>query len=233
MVIPDHVAFIADGNRRWARSHSLPVADGHKAGEKAICNVIAKAKELGIKYVSFFVWSRENDQKRSPAEKQNISDLVEFVCTYDIKKLKEMGARLRILGEQPSFVGKHLADLVGKTVEDTKNNSGIDVGLYFGYGGRTELINVVKSCADDVKHGRIDIDDIDEHFVRSKFYAPDIPDPDILVRTSGEMRISNFLIWQIAFTELFFVDKYWPDFTGDDLVDILNQFEHRARRYGK
>lgn len=232
MGVPKHVAFIADGNRRWARQHALPISAGHKRGEQAICDVVDKAKELGIRYVSFFVWSNENDKKRSSEEKQNIADLVEFVCNHDAAKLQELGARLRIFGDHPSFISKRLSSIVDKTISDMEHNTGIDVCLYFGYGSRSEIIKAVKACADDVRHKRIDIDDINENLLRSKFYAPDVPDPDILVRTSGEMRISNFLLWQLAYAELFFIDKYWPDFTGDDLVGILEQFKYRERRYG-
>lgn len=232
MAIPRHVAFIADGNRRWAREHSLDVVAGHKNGEKAICDIVVKAKQLNIKYVSFFVWSNENDKKRSIEEKQNIADLIEFFGEHDVLKLKNIGAKLRILGDKPSFVSNQLFKFVDRLVSETKDNTEIDVCFYFGYSSRTEIIKAVKACANDVQQGRVNVSDINEDFVRSKFYAPDVPDPDILIRTSGEIRLSNFLLWQLAFTELFFVDKYWPDFAGDDLVDILKQFENRERRYG-
>ena len=232
MAIPKHIAFISGGNRRWAKAHSLDIAVGHKKGEKAICDIVAKAKELGVKYVSFFVWSNENDKKRSVEEKQNIANLIEFFVEHEILKLKDIGAKLRILGDKPSFVTNQLFKFVDRLVSETKDNTGIDVCFYFGYNSRTEIVKAVKSCAADVQQGRLNIEDINEDFVRSKFYAPDVPDPDILIRTSGEIRLSNFLLWQLAFTELFFVDKYWPDFTGDDLAEIIKQFENRERRYG-
>ena len=184
------------------------------------------------KYLSFFVWSHENDLKRSEEEKQNIYNIVEFVCRHNVEKLNQSGVRIRLLGDKPSFVNEKLADLLEATVDKLKNNTAIDVSLYFGYGSRSELIKAARECATDVKEGKINVEDINEDMFRSKFYAPDVPDPDIVIRTSGEVRISNFLLWQMAFSELFFVDKYWPDFNEEDLKDVLRQFENRERRYG-
>ena len=181
MKIPRHVAFIADGNRRWAREHSLPIFAGHKRGEEVICNTIIAAKELGIKYVSFFIWSHENDLKRSDAEKKNIYDIVEFVCKHEVEKLNKAGVYLRVLGNKPSFVNKPLSDLANATINTLKDNTEIDVSLYFGYGSRLELLKAVRECATDVKEGKINVDDINEDMFRSKFYAPDVPDPDIVI----------------------------------------------------
>lgn len=232
MLIPKHISFIADGNRRWAKSRGLPAFVGHRRGSDTILDITEKAASIGIGYVSFFVWSNDNDIKRSTQEKEHIVDVIWKFCSDKIDRLNAIGARVRVFGERPSFVDDKTYSLVTKLERDTRNNTKIVLCLYFGYSGRDEIIHAIKECVRDVSDKKINLHDIDSSVVKSKLYDCDIPYPEILVRTSGERRVSNFTLWQLAYSEFFFVDKYWPDFSGDDLNYIIEQFQNRERRYG-
>ena len=232
MLVPKHVSFIADGNRRWAKSCGLPSFVGHERGGDTILNVTEAACELGIECVSFFVWSNDNDAKRSEPEKNYLIDIIQKLCAGKVERLHKIGARVRILGERPAFIDDKTYSIIAGLEKDTQNNKKIVLCLYFGYSGRDEIVHVIRECGKDILDKKIDPQAIDSFFVQSKLYGHDIPYPDILVRTSGEQRISNFTLWQLAYTELFFVDKYWPEFSGDDLRCIVEQFQRRERRYG-
>jgi len=231
MAIPNHIAFIPDGNRRWASGRSLPTLAGHGQGGKTIIDMILKANELGVKYVSFYIFSYENN-KRSVKEKTYLGQVLKRTCKTDVKKLLDINAQISLLGIYPDFVDDELFSAIQDLENKSAQNSGIKVCLYFGYSGRMEILNAVKGCCQDCLDGKIQINEISDEIFRSKLYAKDVPDPDILIRTSGEQRISNFLLWQLAYSEMFFVDKMWPDFSGEDLDEIIQQYQHRERRYG-
>ena len=231
MAIPNHIAFIPDGNRRWADGRSLSTFAGHGQGGKTIIDMILKANELGVKYVSFYIFSHENN-KRSLKEKLYLAQVLKRTCKEDVKKLLDIEAKISLFGIYPDFVDEELFSAIEDLENKSAQNLGIRVCLYFGYSGRIEILNAVKKCCQDCLDGKIKINEISDEIFRSKLYAKDVPDPDILIRTSGEQRISNFLLWQIAYSELFFVDKMWPDFSGEDLDEIIRQYQHRERRYG-
>lgn len=229
MNVPKHVAFIPDGNRRWASSRFLPSEMGHYEGGKNVIDAILLLNRYGIDNVSFYLFSHENDLKRSQQEKMYLADIAKKLCNEELKKLYGIGSRIRFLGHIPSFIDK---ESIKKVENDTVNNTGIQVLFYLGYSSRIEITDAVKSCVQGLKNGAPTSDNINEVLIASKLYASDIPDPDILIRTGGERRLSNFMLWQLAYTELFFVEKYWPDFSQADLDDVLVQYSKRERRYG-
>lgn len=232
MNIPSHVAFIPDGNRRWARERLLPTSAGHASGGRRIVETILSANSLGIKCVSFYVFSRENVSKRSDQEKFLLGEIIRSLIKNEFKQLVDINARILILGEQLDFIDSDLLEMLDDIVQQTQHNSGITVCLYLGYSARYEILNAAKRCAELVKLDQMDIDGISESVFSSFLYSSGLPDPDLLIRTSGEQRVSNFLLWQLAYTEMFFPSIYWPDFSKSDLESIIHDYQNRERRYG-
>ena len=228
--IPRHIAIIMDGNRRWAREHSLPVKMGHKAGADAIEKIVRYANKLGIEHITAYAFSTEN-WKRSEEEVSALMALLKAYLDEFSKKADEGNFKIRVLGDI-SVLSKSLQTSINRAVETTKNNTGVSFNIAFNYGGRDEIVKATKKIADKVKSGEINVEDINEEMISENLYTFDIPDPDLMIRTSGELRISGFLIWQLAYTEFLFVDKYWPDFNEKDLDEAIAIYQKRVRKFG-
>ncbi len=228
--LPQHVAIIMDGNGRWARARGLSRLNGHKEGAESIRAVLQACREFGIKYLTLYAFSVENWRR----PKSEISGLMNLLVEFLESKEKELHAhktRLRVAGrinDLPSAVQKALLRVM-KATEAYKEGQLI---LALSYGGRAEITDAVKSIAEKVKNGSIEPASIDENIIRSFMYLPDVPDPDLLIRTSGEMRVSNFLLWQISYTELYVTDVMWPDFRAEDLKKALDTYSRRKRKFG-
>ena len=219
-----HIAIIMDGNGRWAKEKGLPRVEGHRRGALKVEDVTEWSADLGVRYLTLYAFSTEN--WRRPWEEVSFlfNLFVEFM-KMKIRKMKREGVRVRIIGRKEKLP-KEVVEVWDWAENETKSNNKIDLIIALNYGGRSEIIDAVNRIISE------NIEKADEDILRSHLYAPDVPDPDIVVRTSGEMRISNFLLWQIAYSELFFVDKYWPDFEKKDLERILEEFRGRHRRFG-
>lgn len=225
--VPTHVGYIVDGNRRWARQHGLPTYEGHLAGYNAIQDIARATIDAGVKYVSAYVFSTEN-WKRSEDEVSKLMGLVLRLLKSDLHIFQENDVRLRILGSRENVSDKILK-AIDEAEEATKDNKRGTLALCFNYGGQLEIADAVKKI---VQSG-IATDDITPELVERNLYAADIPACDLIVRTSGEKRLSNFMLWRSAYSELMFVDKNWPDMTKEDVTDILEEYKNRERRIGK
>lgn len=227
---PIHVAVIMDGNGRWAQARGLPRAAGHKAGAESVRRAIRAAVDLGVPYLTLFGFSSEN-WKRPKAEVGDLMGLLRFYLRSEIAELNSEGVRLRVIGERGRLDG----DIV-KLIEDaerlTAGNTRLNLTVALSYGGRQEIIAAVRDLAGRVQRGEIAPDDIDETLFSASLDTDGLPDPDLLIRTSGEQRVSNFLLWQMAYTELVFTDVLWPDFGRDDLAKAIADFRGRERRFG-
>ena len=225
--IPAHIGYIVDGNRRWARQHGLPAYEGHLAGYNAIQDIAKATFDAGVKYMSAYVFSTEN-WKRSEDEVGKLMGLVLRLLKADLHIFQENNIRLRVLGSGENVSDKIL-DSIREAEEATKDNDGGTLALCFNYGGQQEIVDAVKTI---VRSGVNDAD-ITAESLAAHMYAPDIPPCDIIVRTSGEQRLSNFMLWRSAYSELLFLDKNWPDMTKQDVTDILETYKTRERRIGK
>ena len=230
MNLPKHIAIILDGNRRWAKSKGFPVAMGHKEGADNVERIAKFANKIGIKYLTVYAFSTEN-WKRSKEEVKNLMFLLEkyvkkFFDTGNIDNIK-----LQVLGDISALEPKlkqHILDAIDKT----KNNTGLTFNIAFNYGGRKEIVDAVKKIAQKVGSGELNIDDITEDTISQNLYTAGMPDPDLLIRTSGEFRTSNFLPWQIVYSEFYFPEKYWPEFGEEDLIKAIEIYQNRNRRFG-
>lgn len=227
---PQHVAIIMDGNGRWASERNLHHIEGHKKGAESVKKVIGACEGLGIEYLTLYAFSTEN-WKRSEEEVNALMSLLSEFIDNNINDLLENGIRLRAIGrlEQiPETPRSKLYDAIKKTKHLEKGNLTIAVN----YGGRAEILDASRKLLMDCMAGETDINDLDEELFRNYLYAPELPDPDLLIRTSGEMRISNFLLWEISYSELYVTDVYWPDFDEKELEKAINEFKRRKRRFG-
>ncbi len=230
--LPLHIAIIPDGNRRWARKHGLPVVQGHRKGAECFKNTVIACGEMGIKYVSFYAFSTEN-WKREKAEVDALMDmLIGFLRNFE----QELGEnrdkiKIRVIGNR-SGLSKELNEEINRVERATADNDTIIVNIAINYGSRDELVCGIKKIASAAAEGKISIDDIDEATVSSSIYTADIPDPDLLIRTSGELRVSNFLLWQLAYSEFYFSDVLWPEFDKRELEKAITAFGGRKRRFG-
>lgn len=225
-----HLAIIMDGNRRWAKNKGLSVKKGHKAGADTLSNTIDWCIDFGIKYLTVYAFSTEN-WKRDPAEINDIMSLLREYLSSKESDFNKKGVRIKAIGIEQN-VDKDIIEKIKKIEENTKNNDILQVNIAFNYGGRTEILDVVKAISRQVQSGNLKINDIDEKIFKENLYYKDIPDPDLVIRTGGEIRISNFLLWEIAYSEFYFTDVFWPDFSKELLSDIINNFKKRERRYG-
>lgn len=228
--IPQHVAIIMDGNGRWARSHRLPKLAGHRAGVKAAEEIVRAAGELGIKVLTLYTFSTEN-WKRPKREINALFTLLENYLYKEEEKLNKNNIRFSIIGDiagLPESVQKKLR----LVIRSTRNNTGLILNLALNYGSRLEIITAVQRISTDVLEGRLRPDDIDEGRFSGYLYTKDLPDPDLLIRTSGEYRVSNFLLWQISYSELYITNKLWPDFKKEDLEEAIMDYGKRERRFG-
>lgn len=228
--LPKHVAFIMDGNGRWAKKRLLPRIAGHKAGVEALKKVIRYSSQIGIKYVTVYAFSTEN-WRRPEKEVKGILNLLVTAMNKEFDELIANDVKIKMLGLEenlPPKVKKAFHD----AEEKTKNNKGLQFNIAFNYGSRKEIIHSVKEISKLIKSNKIGIDAIDEALFESFLYTKDIPDPDLVIRTSGEVRLSNFLLWQISYSELYFTDTYWPDFNEIAYQKALDEYSKRKRRFG-
>jgi undecaprenyl diphosphate synthase len=229
--VPRHVAIIMDGNGRWARERLLPRPLGHRSGMKAVREVVEGAVEVGVEYLSLYAFSLENWQRPS-TEVSALMSLLEEYIAREVDELRSRGVRVRVLGDLERLTPAAAA-AVQRVIAETAHNDRMTLNLFISYGGRAELVRAVRLIARDVADGRVQPDAIDEEEVRSRLFTADCPDPDLLIRTSGEQRISNFLLWQLAYTELFISQVLWPDFGRRDLYEAIVDYQSRERRFGR
>jgi undecaprenyl diphosphate synthase len=227
---PLHVAIIMDGNGRWALARGLPRTAGHRQGAEAVKRTVRGAGELGIKYLTLFGFSSEN-WKRPEAEVTDLMGLMRHYLRTEIKELERNGARLRVLGEREGLAAD-IVSLISEAEQRTAGNTRIFVNIAINYGARAEIAAAARRLAQDVRDGRLDPNAIEEGTLSRALMTADMPDPDLLIRTSGEQRLSNFMLWQSAYAELMFVDTLWPDFGKAQLEAALADFARRERRYG-
>ena len=228
--MPNHIAIIMDGNGRWAKKHGLPKKMGHKAGAETLHDITEAALELGVRYITVYAFSTEN-WKRSEEEVSGIMDLLRQYLKEHIKTAKKRDVRVKIIGEITKL-DKDIQAQIAVLEDLTKDKDKITLNIALNYGGRDELIRGIKKIADDIKHNKILIEDITEGLIPKYLDTRDTPDPDIMIRTSGEERISNFLLWQLAYTEFDFSDKLWPDYNKEDLIKAIWKFQNKDRRFG-
>ena len=228
--VPRHVAIIMDGNGRWAKARGLPRAAGHRQGAEAARKVLRAAGEAGIECLTLYAFSSEN-WRRPEGEISDLMGLLTFYISRELDSLHREGIRLKILGDHNAFPAD-VAKLVDKAVERTAANERMRLAVALNYGARAELVNAIRTIAAAAAAGEISPDAVDEALVDSRLDTADLPPLDLLIRTSGECRLSNFLLWQAAYAELLFVDRLWPDFDGDALREALAQYASRERRFG-
>jgi undecaprenyl diphosphate synthase len=229
--VPRHVAIIMDGNGRWAKEHGKLRIFGHSNGVKAVRDTSEACAELGVKYLTLYAFSTEN-WNRPQQEVGALMELLLKTVKLELKTLMKNDIRLRTIGDidsLPKATARELKD----AIEQTANNKRMDMILALSYSGKSELTRAVKQVALDVESKKISIEDINEGIISSYLYTSDIPDPDLLIRTSGEKRISNFLLWQLAYSELYFTDLFWPDFSKEELYKAILDYQNRQRRFGK
>jgi undecaprenyl diphosphate synthase len=225
--IPTHVGVVMDGNGRWAQKRGLRRTEGHAAGEEALFDTVEGALELGLKWLTVYAFSTEN-WKRPPDEVRYLMGFNESILTRRRDELDERGVRIRFAGRRDWRVPKRLLKRMDEALEQTKRNRTMTLTIAFNYGGRAEIVDAVRALvAEGVRP-----EQVDEKAIRRHLYAPEMPDPDLMIRTSGEFRISNFLLWELAYSELVFTDVLWPDFRRDDLFEAVREFQRRDRRFG-
>ncbi len=228
--LPRHVAIIMDGNGRWAKARDLPRIAGHKAGERSITEVTRAASEWGIQALSLFAFSTEN-WNRPENEVQFLMSFNRNLLNKRVKEFHERNIRIRHLGRRDGIPASTLR-AIDNAVDMTRNNTGMTLNIAFNYGGKAEIVDAIRALCSDVAQGKVDPARVDEELFRSYLYLPDMPDPDLLIRTAGEMRISNFMIWELAYTEIYVTDVLWPDFDRRHLAEAIRDFQGRERRFG-
>jgi undecaprenyl diphosphate synthase len=230
-VAPLHVAIIMDGNGRWAKARGMPRAIGHQRGAEAARRTVQGAVELGIGYLTLFGFSSEN-WSRPASEIDDLMQLLRFYLEREIDELHRNGIRLCVIGDRHRL-SPAIVELIEKSETMTRANARMRLTMALSYGGRAEIAAAARRIAADVAAGRVTADRVDENLVQRYLFTADAPDPDLVIRTSGEKRISNFLLWQSAYSELVFMDKHWPDFGKADLAAAIQEFGGRERRYGR
>jgi undecaprenyl diphosphate synthase len=227
---PLHVAIIMDGNGRWAKARGLPRTIGHQRGAEAVRRTVMGAAELGISHLTLFGFSSEN-WKRPASEIDDLMALLRFYLRSEIAELHRNGVRIRVIGDRDRLADDIVA-LIDEAETRTRDNVRLNLAVALSYGGRAEIARAARRLAHAVETGELAVGDIDEDAFARQLLTVGMPDPDLVIRTSGEKRISNFLLWQSAYAELVFMDRLWPDFTKDDLEDAIREFHRRDRRYG-
>ena len=229
--VPEHIAIIMDGNGRWAKERSLPRIAGHREGINSVREITRICGEIGVKYLTLFTFSTEN-WNRPKKEVNALMMLLLSTIKNEIKELHKNNVKFSAIGNI-SVLPKGTINGIREGIELTINNSGLNLILALNYGSRQEILNAVKNIVDEAKTGNIDSISIDEELFSSFLDTKTLPDPDLLIRTSGELRISNFLLWQSAYTEMYLTDTYWPSFREEELLKAILDFQNRERRYGK
>ena len=229
--VPVHIAIIMDGNGRWAASRNKPRTFGHEAGVKAVKDTVKAATEIGVKYLTLYTFSSEN-WKRPKAEVAALMSLLSRTTRKELRELMENDVKLITTGRIAGLSASR-RKVISEAVKKTRSNKGLILNLALNYGGRTEILDAVKAVCNAVMSGYLNINDIDEETFSNFLYTADIPDPDLLIRTSGEKRLSNFLLWQTNYTELHIIDTLWPDFGEKELFEAVFDYQNRERRFGK
>ena len=229
--IPRHVAIVMDGNGRWAKQRGLKRTDGHAAGEEALFDTVNGALDIGLDWMTVFAFSTEN-WRRPVDEVRFLMGFNEGLLLRRRDELHELGVRVRFIGRRAGRVPGRLRRQIADAEELTRANRRLTLTFAFNYGGRAELVDAARAIAHEVAAGRLNPDKISDRTLARHLYAPDMPDPDLLVRTSGEFRISNYLLWELAYAELVFTDVLWPDFRRDHLFEAIREFQRRERRFG-
>lgn len=225
--IPKHIGCVMDGNGRWAKNRGLPRTEGHAAGEEALFDTVLGALDIGVEWLTMYAFSTEN-WKRPPDEVRFLMGFNRGLLRRRRDELNDLGVRIRFAGRRDWRVPRSVIKEMDKSLEMTEHNSKLNLTMAFNYGGRAEIVDAVRECVRD----GIDPEKIDERAIRARMYIPDMPDPDLIVRTSGEHRISNFLLWQMAYSELVFQKVLWPDFRREHLFEAVLEYQRRDRRYG-
>lgn len=227
---PSHIAIIMDGNGRWAKERGLPRTEGHRAGAESVREVTRACIELGIKYLTLYAFSSEN-WNRPQLEVKTLMALLDRFLIEKFKELKKQNIRLLAIGQLDRLPVK-TRELLARIIKETAHHDAMTLVLALSYGGREEIVSAARALAEDAAAGRVVPGDIDAEMFASRLQTAGIPDPDLLIRTSGEMRVSNFLLWQISYAEIVIVRKFWPDFRRQDLCDALDAYKGRHRRFG-
>ena len=228
--MPKHIAIIMDGNRRWAKAQGKPASFGHKEGAKTLEKIVRYANKIGLEHITVYAFSTEN-WKRAEDEVNTLMALLQSYLDDYSKRADSENIKVKILGDITAL-SQGMQKSIINCMERTKNNTGITFNIALNYGGRAEIIRAVKTIAEKCKNETIDIQDIDEQMISDNLYTAGQPDPDLVIRTSGELRLSNFLPWQVVYSEFLFVNKNWPDFTEQDLDNAIIEYQKRTRKFG-
>ncbi|CAM2891339.1 isoprenyl transferase [Paenibacillus sediminis] len=228
--IPQHVAIIMDGNGRWAKRLGLPRVAGHQNGMKAVKRTTIAADELGIKYLTLYAFSTEN-WKRPKDEVDFLMRLPQEFLKLELEELMEKNVRIQMMGLENNLP-QHTLNAMNEAAERTANNTGLVLTFALNYGSRNEITESMRSIGAKIADGSLSVDDITEELIQSHLLSSNLPDPDLLIRTSGELRLSNFMLWQLAYSELWFTNIYWPEFKKKHLIEAVAEYQRRTRRYG-
>jgi undecaprenyl diphosphate synthase len=229
--IPSHVAIVMDGNGRWAQQRGLPRTEGHGAGEEALWDTVKGGVQIGLRWLTVFAFSTENWSRPTP-EVLYLMNFNRGLLRRRRDELHRMNVRIRFIGRRNWRVPRSVLREIRTAEELTKDNTGLTLTIAFNYGGRAEIVDAVKRIAEEVCAGELRTSRIDERTIAEHLYTPDMPPPDLLIRTSGEERISNFLLWEVAYSELWFTPVFWPDFDREHLFEAIRDFQKRSRRFG-
>ena len=228
--MPRHIAIIMDGNRRWAKAHGKPASFGHKEGAKTLEKIVRYANKIGLEYITVYAFSTENWKRAEEEVKALMTLLQNYLDDYS-KRADSENIKVKILGDITAL-SQGMQKSIINCMERTKNNTGIVFNIALNYGGRDEILRAVRKIANEVKENNLNPDEITENTIQENLYTKNQPDPDLVIRTSGEMRLSNFLLWQIAYSEFLFVQKNWPDFNEQDLDKAIEEYQKRTRKFG-
>ena len=228
--MPKHIAIIMDGNRRWAKAKGKPASFGHKEGAKTLEKIVRYANKIGLQYITVYAFSTENWKRAEDEVKALMLLLQNYLDDYS-KRADTENIRVKILGDI-SALSEGMQKIIIKCMERTKDNTGVTFNIALNYGGRNEILKAVKEIAEEIKDEKIDIKDITEEMISNHLYTKNEPDPDLVIRTSGELRLSNFLPWQSVYAELLFIQKNWPDFEEEDLDKAIIEYQKRTRKFG-
>ena len=228
--MPKHIAIIMDGNRRWAKAQGKPASFGHKAGAKILEKIVRYANKIGLEYITVYAFSTEN-WKRAEEEVNALMMLLQSYLDDYSKRADSENIKVMVLGDITAL-SQGMQKSIIKCMERTKNNTGVTFNIALNYGGRDEIVKAVQNIANQVKNNQLEIENINEKTITDNLYTTGQPDPDLVIRTSGEQRLSNFLPWQVVYSEFLFMDKNWPDFTEQDLDNAIIEYEKRTRKFG-
>ena len=228
--LPTHIAIIMDGNRRWAKQRKLDVRLGHKKGAETLENIVRYCNKIGIEYLTVYAFSTEN-WKRSKEEVSALMLLLQNYLDDFAKRADTENIKIQMLGSRKEL-SSGLLKSIDNAIKRTENNTGITFNVALNYGGRNEIVDAVRKISTDIKEGKLILEDINEKLISENLYTKNQPDPDLMIRTSGEIRTSNFLPWQLVYSEFYFIDKLWPDFTSDDIDEAINVYNRRNRKFG-